>query len=235
MISFILPAHNEEQLLGATLDALRVAADEVGEPYEVIVAADACTDRTVEIAAAHGASVIQVHNRQIAATRNAGAWDAKGDVFFFVDADTQASAAAIREGLRAIRGGAVGGGFIPRFDGSLPLWFRIAYPLLAFGMRRLRLVGGCCLFCTRDAFQATGGFCERYYASEELTFIKALKRQGSFVVPPGEVMTSGRKLRMFSAWQIARVILRYAIRGPRSFQQREGLEVWYGERRAEEA
>lgn len=235
MISFILPAHNEEQLLGETLGMLRVAADEVGEPYEAIVAADACTDRTAEIATARGARVIEVHHRQIAATRNAGAREAKGEVFFFVDADTQANAAAIGAGLRAIRGGAVGGGILPRFDGSLPLWFRIAYPFLAFGMRRLKLVGGCFIFCTRDAFQATGGFCERYYASEELTFIKALKRQGAFVVPPGEVMTSGRKLRMFTGWQIAGVTLRYAISGPRSFQQREGLEVWYGERRAKEA
>ncbi len=235
MISFILPAHNEEQLLGATLDALRDAVDEVGEPYEMIVVADACTDRTAEIAAAQGARVTQVHHRQIAATRNSGAREAKGDVFFFVYADTRASSAAIRVGLRAIRDGAVGGGFIPRFDGPLPLWFRIAYPFLAFGMRRLRLVGGCFLFCTRDAFQAMGGFCEQYYASEETAFIKALKRHGPFVLPPGEVMTSGRKLRMFSAWQIAGVILRCAIRGPRSFQQREGLEVWYGERRVEEA
>jgi glycosyltransferase involved in cell wall biosynthesis len=235
MISFILPAHNEEQLLGETLDALRVAADEVGEAYEVIVVADACTDRTAEIAAAHEARVIQVHHRQIAATRNAGAREAKGDVFFFVDADTHASVVAIRMGLQTMRGGTVGGGFVPRFDGPLPLWFRIASPFLAFGMRRLRLVGGCFLFCTRDAFQAAGGFCEQYYASEETAFIKALKRQGPFIVPPGEVMTSGRKLRMFSAWQIAALILRCVIRGPQSFQQRDGLEVWYGERRGEEA
>jgi hypothetical protein len=179
--------------------------------------------------------VIPVHHRQIAATRNAGAREAKGDVFFFVDADTIVNAAAIRAGLRAIRGGAVGGGLLPRFDSPLPLWFRLAYPVLMSGMRLLRLTGGCFLFCTRDGFRAAGGFCERYYASEEAVFIKALKLQGSFAVPPEAVMTSGRKLRLFSGWQIVGVILRCAIHGPQSFQRREGLEVWYGERQPEKA
>jgi glycosyltransferase involved in cell wall biosynthesis len=33
VISFIVPAYNEERLLGATLDALRAAARAAGEPY----------------------------------------------------------------------------------------------------------------------------------------------------------------------------------------------------------
>src|SRR4051794_15440508 len=43
MISFIIPAYNEESLLGATLRALHEAARVVGEPYEVIVADDGST------------------------------------------------------------------------------------------------------------------------------------------------------------------------------------------------
>ena len=54
MISFIIPAYNEESLLGGTLCALHEAARTVGEPYEVIVADDGSTDGTAEVARAHG-------------------------------------------------------------------------------------------------------------------------------------------------------------------------------------
>ena len=73
MLSVIVPAYNEELLIGRTLRALRAAGGALGQPFEVIVVDDASTDRTAAIAAEHGARVLSVHNRQIAATRNAGA------------------------------------------------------------------------------------------------------------------------------------------------------------------
>ena len=88
MISFIVPAYNEEAVLGGTLDHIHAAARTLDEPYEIVVADDASTDRTAEIAREHGAQVVSVHNRQIAATRNAGARAAQGEYLIFVDADT---------------------------------------------------------------------------------------------------------------------------------------------------
>src|SRR3989442_1575013 len=88
VISFIIPAHNEEELIGRTLSALHQSARALGEPYEAIVANDSSTDRTGAIALEHGARVVAVNRRQIAATRNAGARAAIGDMFIFVDADT---------------------------------------------------------------------------------------------------------------------------------------------------
>ena len=52
MLSFIVPAHNEEHELPATLRALRQAADAAGHAYEIIVVDDASTDATAEIARA---------------------------------------------------------------------------------------------------------------------------------------------------------------------------------------
>lgn len=46
MISFIVPAHNEEILLGAALKAIRRASSPLGEPFEILVVDDASTDRT---------------------------------------------------------------------------------------------------------------------------------------------------------------------------------------------
>src|SRR5262245_9002167 len=109
-VSFIIPAYNEEQLLGRTLNAIDQAARILGEPVEVIVADDASTDRTAAIAQEHGAHLVSVKCRQIAATRNAGARAANGDMFVFVDADTIVTEAAVRAAIAAMRGGAVGGG-----------------------------------------------------------------------------------------------------------------------------
>jgi glycosyltransferase involved in cell wall biosynthesis len=48
MISFIIPAHNEERLIGRTLAAIHEAAGGLGVDYEIIVADDASTDATAK-------------------------------------------------------------------------------------------------------------------------------------------------------------------------------------------
>jgi glycosyltransferase involved in cell wall biosynthesis len=231
MLSFIVPAHNEQVLIGRTLGALHAAGQALRKPYEVIVAEDASTDATAAIARAHGAQVVSVNHRQIAATRNAGARQARGDLLFFVDADTLVPVAAVCEAVRAMQRGAVGGGCVFRFDGRLPFWARTLYPFTVPVMRLAKLVGGCSLFCTRDAFRAVGGFDEEYYAAEEMAFIAALKRRGRFVIPRACVTTSGRKVRTLPARDVLALLLRVAFGGPYSFRSREGLEVWYGPRR----
>ena len=233
MISFIVPAHNEELLLGGTLAAIHAAARGARAEYELIVVDDASTDGTVRIAEESGARVVSVNKRQISATRNAGAREARGDLFVFVDADTFINALAVRDMLAAIASGAAGGGCLFHFDGRLPFWARVAYPIGIRLFRLLNVVGGCCMFCTRAAFEATGGFCEDYFAAEELIFSKALKRQGRFVIPRSVVVTSGRKLRCYSGFEILWVLLKIAIRGPKTYRSRQGLDVWYGQRRVD--
>jgi len=129
--------------------------------------------------------------------------------------------------VQALHKGAIGGGCVCRFDGKVPIWIRIFYPVAYAFAHLLRLVGGQCLFCSRDNFEAVGGFSERYYAAEEADFIKQLKGRGSFVVPKPRVLTSGRKLRMFSTGQILRECYRWFFKGPESYRSREGLEIWY--------
>jgi glycosyltransferase involved in cell wall biosynthesis len=120
MISFIVPAHNEEAWVGRCVSAIRNGAKSLGEPHEIIVVDDGSSDATASIARQQGAQVIRVDHRQIAATRNAGARQAHGDILFFVDADTLTNAPAIQSALRAIRAGAIGGGCVPRFEEGCP-------------------------------------------------------------------------------------------------------------------
>ena len=54
MLSFVIPAHNEEQHIGPTVAAATAAAQGIGEPFDIIVVDDASTDKTASIAARDG-------------------------------------------------------------------------------------------------------------------------------------------------------------------------------------
>src|SRR4051812_9249642 len=132
MISFIVPAHNEELWLPRTLAAIHESARATGQPYELIVANDASTDRTEQVARQLGATVLNVNHRQIAATRNAGAHAAHGERLFFVDADTLITASALKSALSSMDKGAVGGGALTRFEGEVPLYAHFCMLWLGF-------------------------------------------------------------------------------------------------------
>lgn len=224
VISFIVPAHNEEALLSRTLAALHRSARALGEAYEIIVANDSSTDRTGAVAQEHGARVVAVNRRQIAATRNAGARAATGEWFFFVDADTIVTTRALRAALRALRAGAVGGGGSVRFDGPVPVYATVLGLMLPGLLHALQLAPGCFLYCTRPAYLTAGGFDEALHWSEEVAFARRLKRRGRFVMVHEFVYTSGRKLRSRSALDLLRVGARLVLRRP------DALDYWYGPR-----
>lgn len=233
MISFIVPAYNEESLIGPTLAAIHAAARGSGEPYEVIVVDDGSTDRTAEVARECGARVVRVECRQIAGTRNAGAREAAGEILIFVDADTVIAPPTLRATLAALAAGAVAGGASLRLDGQIPWHGRLLLSLVRAGMRIGRLAAGCYVFCTRAAFDAAGGFDERLYASEEIALSRALARHGRVVILRETVVSSGRKLRTHSGWEILQMMSAVARQGPRALQSRDKLGLWYGRRRTD--
>jgi glycosyltransferase involved in cell wall biosynthesis len=233
MISFILPAHNEAALLGATLDALRASAEALHLSFEIIVVDDASSDGTDAIALRSGARVLRVEHRQIAATRNAGAATAQGDQLFFVDADTHINATVLRAALAALEAGAAGGGAGVRLLGKVAWQERWGETFFIHLFRLTRIAPGCFVFCTRTAFDATGGFDQRFYAGEDVAFSRALSRQGRFVILRETVRTSARKLRTFTALEHLTLALRFALRGRRVLHSRDALALWYGERRRE--
>ncbi len=120
MISFIIPAYNEQACFGRTSQAIHESARAAGQPYETIMVDDASTALTAEIARQNNARVINVNRRQIAATRNAGARAATGERLFFVDADTIIKPLVAASALRCMDKGAAGGA-PARFDRDAPL------------------------------------------------------------------------------------------------------------------
>lgn len=231
MISFVVPAYNEEALIGRTLDALNRTGQNLCEPYEIVVVDDASTDRTAMVAEQYGARTVYVNLRQIAATRNAGAREARGDKLIFVDADTVVTNEVVSAAVDAMTRGAVGGGCAVAFDGRVPRYAQIIHPFLIIAFRVAGLACGCFLFCRRQAFEAVDGFDETLFASEEIAMSRALKREGRFVVLRESVISSGRKLRMYSGREVLRLFGSILLAGPKALKSRDALEVWYGGRR----
>jgi glycosyltransferase involved in cell wall biosynthesis len=227
MISFVIPAHNEESHLPATLSAIREVISQLDETTEVIVVNDDSDDLTETIANNFGATVLNVSHRHIAATRNCGGRLAKGGFLFFIDADTQISIDAVRSALRAMHQGAAGGGCLVQLDGFVPWWGRLAMPLATAICRRIKVCGGACLFCTNATFEQIGGFDEVYFAAEDVAFVRDVKRVGKFVIPRELVKTSARKFSQMSFWRIFPLFIRLASTGPESFRSKKGLEHWY--------
>jgi glycosyltransferase involved in cell wall biosynthesis len=232
MISFIIPARNEESLIGRTVDAIHRAALASGEPYEVIVVDDASTDRTAEVSLAHRAKLVRVDYRKIAAVRNAGARLARGDLLIFVDADTLVPAKTLQAVLKALGEGAVGGGAWVQMADGVPRWGRVLTRIIVEAYGRAGFAGGCFLFARREAFQAVGGFDEAYFASEEVHLSRALKKRGRFVIVHAAVTTSGRKFRLLSPREFLRQLLELVRRGvPAALKQRDALGMWYDDLR----
>jgi glycosyltransferase involved in cell wall biosynthesis len=231
MLSFVIPAYNEEMELSSTIAAIRVAASGVAQPYEIIVVDDASTDATPEIALRAGAKVISINRRQIAAARNAGGHLAHGEYLFFIDADTRISRAHISGGLAALEGGYAGGSARVAMDGFIPIWGRIllrGFTSVYFG---LNLGAGAFLFTTRHNFDIVCGFDEQYFAGEEVYFSLELKKLGRFKVLRKPVVTSGRKLRMHPAKDFLRKFFGVILRGPRGVRSRARLSLWYDGKR----
>ena len=235
MISFIVPAHNEQSCLGRALQAIHDSAGAVGEPYEIIVVDDASTDATAEIARRHNATVVSVNHRQIAATRNSGACAAHGERLFFVDADTFITPRLLTAALRALDNGAAGGGAPARLEGPVPLYARLLLLELSVCMWIAGLSGGAFLFCTRKAFDAVSGFDERLFGAEDAVMSSALKREGRFVVLWIRVLTSGRRARTTSGLKMLVFIVGTALFPSKLMKRRSSVEkMWYESNREDD-
>ena len=110
----LVPAHNEEPVIGATLEAL-AALDYPVENYRVHVIADHCVDRTVEISRAAGVEVHE-HAGERRGKGPALAWVIRSllesldgerpDVVVVVDADTIVDKGFLQEIERVVLAGA---------------------------------------------------------------------------------------------------------------------------------
>jgi glycosyltransferase involved in cell wall biosynthesis len=231
VLSFVIPAYNEERCLPATLGSIHEAARSLGLDYEIVVANDASTDATAALAEQGGARVVAVSNRQISRTRNDGARASTGDRLIFVDADTLVSPAVVAAAMAAMDAGAVGGGAMPVFDPGAPRYARWMLTAVTGCMRLMNLAAGCFLYCRRSAFDAAGGWDERHFAGEEIMLSLALRRHGRFVILRETLLTSPRKFTSRTLGETMWISLKLLLRGMGGVRRRDTTSFWYDGRR----
>jgi cellulose synthase/poly-beta-1,6-N-acetylglucosamine synthase-like glycosyltransferase len=101
-VSFIIPALNEEDIIGRCLDAV-AGLNYDRELYECIVIDNGSRDDTLKIAAARGGKTFTMSGGTISRLRNFGAQKARGDFLAFVDADCVIDRDWLENALRHFR------------------------------------------------------------------------------------------------------------------------------------
>lgn len=189
LISIIIPTLNEAELLPSTLESI---SKNIGSK-EIIVVDSGSTDKTVELAAQGGATVIASSVKQRAAQMNLGAKHANGDVFLFLHADTRIAPDALSNLAKALSHPEnVGGAFHRQFDHP-SLFLKLTCCLAGWRSRLLAwFFGDQGIFVRNEIFHRLGGFPE-IDLFEDLEFSRRLARSGRVVTLPPPVVSSGRR------------------------------------------
>lgn len=206
-VAVVVPAHDEEELLGACLDSIAVAvlaARAVVDRVDVHVVLDACRDGSAAIAAAAGVHVTAIDARAVGAARAAGVaqamallpeYDLRRVWTAHTDADSVVPPNWITHQLLHARRGAdlVIGTVRPDFDDLTPeqtaAWWATHTPGIANGH-----VHGANLGIRASALLGIGGF-PPASAHEDVRAVELIRRAGGRGVATDAawVRTSGRR------------------------------------------
>ena len=239
-VSVIIPAFNEERLLGDSLRQVKAAMTAFARrnwDAELIVCDNNSTDRTAEVARAAGATVVFEPVNQIGRARNRGAEAATGDWLIFIDADSHPSAELFADVAAQIESGhCLAGGCTIRIEKGYPVGNLITQ-LWNTASRAMRWVAGSFIFCDAAAFRKLGGFNINLFASEEIELSKRLKklaraeRKRIVIVHRHPLITSARKLRLYTPREHFTFLAKTILRGGKTLTSREACHTWYDGRR----
>ncbi|RMG44242.1 MAG: glycosyltransferase [Acidobacteria bacterium] len=189
-IGVVIPTLDEEEEIAGCLDALRGNAG----PLDVVVADGGSSDRTVELASRSPGVRVLCAERGRARQMNAGARAARGDVLWFLHADTRPGPACADAIRRAAARGARWGCFRFAVAGArLP--DRILEAAVRLRTRLLHLpYGDQGLFVERTLFERVGGYPD-WPLLEDVGLVRRLARKHPPALLPVPLPTSPRRYR----------------------------------------
>jgi len=190
MISVIIPTFNEAACIKKTVQALW--NNDIHQCItEILIADGGSSDATCSEAQSEGVTTLLCPVKGRAAQMNYAASSAKGNILYFLHADTLPPVGFTNHIVTTLEQGHIAGCFMLAFDHShwfleANCWFtRFNFNYFRFGDQSL--------FIGKDAFMKCGGFSEKHIVLEDQEIIHRIKRLGKFSVVKIPVMTSARK------------------------------------------
>ena len=207
LLSVAIPAHNEERYIGRCIKSVLASADRVGQPVEIVVALNRCTDKTREIAESLGAACVVEDRKSIGAVRNAAIRASTSPAVATLDADSWMQPGTVAEILHRVNDDKfIGGGahVLPE-RWSLGIVFSLL-AIAPYVIRRNISTG--MFWFRRESFDKIGGFNEDLASVEDLDFALRLRALGARhgqkygTIRRSGIRTSCRKFDTFGDWYL---------------------------------
>ena len=182
-VSVVVTCYNQAHFLA---DAIESVLAQTYKAFELIVVDDGSDDNTEEVAARYaGVRAVRRNNGGLAAARNTGLSESRGDYVVFLDADDRLLPSALEAGLRRLdacpeSAFAAGGHRMISFDGSV-LWEHTIGPedddLYCALLRRNFIAMHAAVLYQRFVFEAVGGFDPRPRGTEDYDMYLRIARR----------------------------------------------------------
>jgi len=196
LISVIVPTLNEEKYAEKCLFSL--SNQNFDNNYEIIVVDGHSKDKTVEITKKYADKILKCKKRNVAAQRNFGAKQAKGDILAFIDSDTVASPNWLRSISNVFEDNhvvAATGPIYPLENTKIRFLYQIMNELQSFLIKidRPMFAGASCAF-RKDNFDEISGFNEKLHTCEDHDISLRIRKRGKIKFAKSMIVfTSNRR------------------------------------------
>lgn len=199
-ISVIIPVLNEAETIETLLNHLIDNAS-LQAISEIIVVDGGSTDDTINIIKKLDLKIVLLNSKKGRAKQmNTGAKAAKGNILYFLHADSFPPNRYDQYIIDEVKKGHLAGCFRLQFDNN-HWWLRLASWLTQFSWRACR-GGDQSQFITKTLFNDIGGFNEAYTIYEDNILINELYKRKQFVVINKKIRTSARLYERHGIWKL---------------------------------
>ena len=198
-ISIVIPILNEEATICELLDHI-IENSSKEHIAEILVVDGGSTDHSESIVKQFEQVTFLKSEKGRAKQMNMGAKNAKGNIFYFLHADSCPPKHFDQLIIDEVKIGNLAGCFKMKFD-SNHWWLKLASWLTQFRWRACR-GGDQSQFITKVLFNSIGGFDERFVIYEDNDLITKLYAMDQFVVIQQWITTSARRYERNGIWKL---------------------------------
>jgi glycosyltransferase involved in cell wall biosynthesis len=195
MLSIIIPTLNEEDYLAVLLDSIK---KQDIQDCEIIVADAGSTDNTLEIARQYGCIIIP--GGLPAKGRNSGAGVARGDMIFFLDADTILPADFLKKSLEEFKARklSIASFRLRHYPGGIIsfLMLTMLYDNMIVVLESIVPYAATGILVTNTLFATVGGYNENIPLTEDYDLGRRAVKYGKFgIIRSAILWVSDRRFR----------------------------------------